>query len=92
MIKRYWFSTTKIHFCFKPRIVLLLINRTTPRTMPFLFELLSAITATIAVNDKRGMHLFHKNPDESGKEDVTDIYLRGQYKKEIAEDAARCQP
>lgn len=37
------------------------------------------------------MHLFQENPDESSKEDVADIYLCGQYKEEIAEDAARCQ-
>ncbi len=37
------------------------------------------------------MHLFQENPDKGNKEDVTDIYLRGQYKEEIAEDAARCQ-
>ena len=37
------------------------------------------------------MHLFHKNPNESDKEGVANIYLCSQYKEEIAEDAARCQ-
>lgn len=38
------------------------------------------------------MHFFQENPDKSSQKDVADIYLRGQYKEEIAEDAARCQP
>ena len=37
------------------------------------------------------MHLFQENPDEGSKEDITDIYLRSQYKEEITEDTTRCQ-
>ena len=70
---------------------LLLINRTAAQTTSFFSELQSAIATTITINNKRGVHLFQENPDESDKEDVADIYLRSQYKEEIAEDAARCQ-